>query len=317
MILVTGANGFVGSAVVAAVVRRGERVRAAVRQTPLVVIPRAEYTIGPDLGAGGTWRPALTGVECVVHAAARVHVMADSAANPLAEFRRVNVAGTVQLARQAAAEGVKRFVYISSIKVNGERTEAGHPFHSADQPAPKDAYGVSKLEAEIALREVADSTGLEVVVIRPVLVYGPGVKANFLSMIRWIERGVPLPLGAVHNSRSLVAIDNLVDLINTCIHHPLAAGETFLVSDGEDLSTPQLLRRMGDAMKRTVRLVSVPIPILTLGASVVGKRDYLERLCGSLQVDIDETRRLLDWTPPVSVDSALGLVAHDLYRFPD
>jgi nucleoside-diphosphate-sugar epimerase len=227
-------------------------------------------------------------------------------------FDKVNVAGTINLARQAVRAGVTRLIFISSIKVNGEETEKGRSFSAADAPTPVDAYGQSKLAAENGLRAVSAETGLEVVIIRPVLVYGPGVKANFRSMMRWIERGIPLPLGAIKNARSLVAIDNLVDLIVTCLDHPSAPGEVFLVSDGEDLSTPQLLGRMGAAMKRPVRLLSVPLPLLSAAAILFGRTAYIKRLCGSLQVDIEKTRRVLGWSPPVSVDAALQMVARDV-----
>jgi UDP-glucose 4-epimerase len=222
----------------------------------------------------------------------------------LSEFRRVNVAGTLNLARQAAAAGARRFVFISSIKVNGEATHA-RPYRADDVPAPVDAYGLSKHEAEQALRKVSQQTGLEVVIIRPVLVYGPGVKANFLTMMRWLHRGVPLPLGAIDNRRSLVALENLVDLICTCLSHPAAANQTFLVSDGEDLSTAALLQRTATALGTRARLLPVPPRMLEAVARVLGKPDVAVRLCGSLQVDITKTRELLEWAPPSSVDTAL------------
>lgn len=245
----------------------------------------------------------------MVHAAARVHVMDDRASDPLAEFRRINVQGTLNLARQAAAAGVRRFVFISSIKVNGEATKLGIPFSADDIPAPLDPYGVSKMEAEQGLREIAAQTGMEVVIIRPPLVYGPGVKANFRAMMHWLTRGVPLPLGAIHNRRSLVALDNLVDLIVSCLDHPAAANQTFLVSDGEDLSTTQLLRRMGRALGKPVRLIPVPPALIKVGATLMGKRAVAQRLCDSLQVDISKTRQLLGWSPLLSVDEGLKKAA--------
>jgi UDP-glucose 4-epimerase len=217
-----------------------------------------------DLEPAADWSVALGGISVIVHCAARVHVMADAATNPLAEFRRVNVQGTLNLARQAAAADVRRFVFVSSIKVNGEATQPGCPFTADAVPAPLDPYGVSKTEAEQALRDLAKQTGIEVVIVRPPLVYGPGVKANFATMMRWLHRGVPLPLGAIHNQRSLVALDNLVDLLVTC---------------------------------------------LKLAAAMVGKQDVAQRLCGSLQVDIEKTRRLLGWTPPISLDEGLKRAA--------
>jgi nucleoside-diphosphate-sugar epimerase len=270
----------------------------------------AETVVIGSLSSETEWTVALSKVEQVVHLATRVHVMNDKSSDPLAEFRRVNVEGTAALARQAAAAGVKRFVFLSSVKVNGEFTEAGQPFTADDVPAPEDPYGVSKHEAEKLLRQIAAETGMEVVIIRPPLVYGPGVKANFESMMRWLARGVPLPLAAVtENRRSLVALDNLVDLIMTCLNHPAAANQTFLVSDGEDLSTAQLLKRMGAAMGKLARLFYVKPALLKLGATVLNKPAIYQRLCGSLQLDIAKTRKMLDWTPPVSVNEGLRRAA--------
>ena len=235
--------------------------------------------------------------------------MDDQEADPLSAFRHVNTEGTVRLARQAVEAGVRRFVFISSIKVNGEFTRQGIPFTADDVAAPTDPYGVSKLEAEQALRALAEVSGMEVVIIRPTLVYGPGVKANFLSMLRWLDKGVPLPLASIDNRRSLVALDNLVDLILTCMEHPAAANQTFLVSDGEDLSTSGLLRRMGQALGRPARLLPMPTWALEAAATLLGKRSISMRLCASLQVDISKTRRILGWNPPVSVDEALVKVA--------
>lgn len=266
-----------------------------------------------SLSSDTDWTAALRNVEQVVHLAARVHVMNDKSSDPLAEFRRVNVEGTANLARQAAAAGVRRFVFLSSVKVNGEFTEAGYPFTADDVPAPEDPYGVSKHEAEQLLRQISAETGIEVVIIRPPLVYGRGVKANFAAMMCWLARGavrVPLPLAAItQNRRSLVALDNLLDLIVTCLNHPAAANQTFLVSDGEDLSTAQLLKRMGAAMGRPARLFYVPPALLKLGATVLNKPGIYQRLCGSLQLDINKTRQLLGWTPPMSVDEGLRRAA--------
>jgi nucleoside-diphosphate-sugar epimerase len=259
----------------------------------------------PDLGPDANWTPLLDGVDTVIHTAARVHVMQDRAADPLTEFRRSNTEGTLRLAQQAVEAGVQRFVFVSSIKVNGESTVEGHPFVASEASMPGDPYGISKYEAEAGLKKLADASGLEVVIVRPPLVYGPGVRANFLSMMRWISRGVPLPLGAVHNRRSLVALDNLVDLLTVCARHPAAVNETFLVSDGEDLSTTDLLRRIGRAMDKPVRLIPVPASVLELGGTLVGRGDVSRRLCGSLQIDLSETRRILAWQPVIGVDSAL------------
>jgi nucleoside-diphosphate-sugar epimerase len=309
VILVTGANGFVGSAVAARLARQGAGVRAAVRQPPAAREPGLAHVAAPSLGADADWRHAVEGVSAVVHAAARVHVMRDDSQDPLAEFRRANVEGTVALARQAAAAGVRRFVFVSSIKVNGESTPRDKPFSAADVPQPVDPYGVSKLEAERALQGVAQETGLEVVIVRPPLVYGPGVKANFFALLKWLHRGVPLPFGAIHNRRSLVALENLVDLLETCLEHPAAPGQTLLVSDGEDLSTTELLRRLARALGRPAKLVPVPERLLILGARALGAGSIAQRLCGSLCVDIAPTRRSLGWAPPVSVDDGLRTAA--------
>lgn len=312
-VLVTGANGFVGRAVCAQALACGMTVRGAVRS--LCVLPTGvERQVLEGLGEQSDWRAALAGIAVVVHTAARVHVMADTATDPLEEFRRVNVQGTLNLARQAAVAGVRRFVFISSIKVNGEATQLGFSFGASDAPAPLDPYGISKREAEQGLRELSAQTGMEVVIIRPPLVYGPGVKANFAAMMRWLQYGVPLPLGGIHNQRSLVALDNLVDLIVTCITHPAAANQTFLVSDGEDVSTTELLRRMGQAMNRPARLIPVPASWLRLAATMVGKQDVAQRLCGSLQVDIEKTRQLLGWRPPLTLDQGLKKAAEGYGR---
>lgn len=305
-VLVTGATGFVGSAVLARwVADPAFECRAAYRRPPdAEQTGFASVAVG-DLCSSTDWREAVEGVDVVVHTAARVHVMHDSAADPLNEFRRVNVAGTVNLARQAAAAGVRRMVFVSSIKVNGECTSPKQPFGADDIPAPVGAYGISKHEAEQELHAVARATGLEVVIIRPVLVYGPGVKANFRTMMRWIHRRLPLPLGAIHNQRSLVALGNLTDLIQRCTYHPAAANQTFLVSDGEDMSTTLLLRRMALAMETRATLIPVPAAILQAGMRLLGKGDLADRLCGSLQVDIAKTRRMLGWTPPIGIDHAM------------
>lgn len=249
--------------------------------------------------------PLLSSVDCVIHAAARVHVMHDTEEDPLAAFRDLNVTGTMNLARQAADAGVKRFVFISSIKVNGELTSSGRPFTETDVPNPQDAYAQSKHEAEQGLRQLSAETRMEVVIIRPPLVYGPSVKANFGALKRAVQLGWPLPLGAVNNQRSLVALDNLVDFIVTCIIHPKAANQTFLVSDGQDLSTTELVRGMAQAAGVPARLLPVPVWALQAGASLLGKYDSVQRLCGNLQVDIFKARSLLGWLPPVSVEKGL------------
>lgn len=307
MILVTGSTGFVGGALV-----RRLAVEPACKGVVAAVRHNADsghgggrqFQVG-DLLPTTDWGLALQGIDAVVHCAARVHVMQDDATDPLQAYREVNVNGTLNLARQAAQAGVRRFVFVSSIKVNGETTQPGHPFTADDAPSPLDPYGVSKLEAEHGLREIEAQSGMQVVIVRPPLVYGPGVKANFASMIYWVARGIPLPLGTIHNARSMVALDNLVDLLVTCLTHPAAAGQTFLVSDGEDVSTTELLRRTAQAMGKKAFLLPVPATVLELGTSLLGKRAVAQRLCGSLQVDIEKTRRLLGWSPPLTLDQGL------------
>ena len=306
--LITGASGFVGRAVCFEAAARGHRRRCAVR-VPSSTISGADRAVVGTIGPDTDWRVALRDIDVVIHLAARVHVMQDQSTDPLAAFRYTNVQATLQLAHQAAAAGVRRFIFISSIKVNGEQSLPGQPLCADDAPAPRDPYGVSKMEAEQGLREIAATTGIEVVIIRPPLVYGPGVKANFASMMRWLSRGIPLPFGAVKNQRSLVALDNLVDLILLCSHHPAAANQTLMVSDGEDLSTTELLRRMGQALDRPARLIPVPASWLLAAATLAGRTGVVSRLCGSLQVDITKTRQLLGWTPPVTVDEGLRRAA--------
>ncbi|WDZ98369.1 SDR family oxidoreductase [Herbaspirillum sp. WKF16] len=309
-ILITGASGFIGSALTKHLLEQGDyEVRAASRDPSQISLSAEHLELAQmdGLEPDGDWRTMLKDVDCVIHCAARVHVMHEKATDPLAEFRRVNVAGTLALARQAQTLGVKRFVFLSSVKVNGEESQRGAPFRADDPPSPSDAYGVSKLEAEQALSTLASIGEMEISVIRPVLVYGPGVKANFRSMIRWLDKGVPLPLGGVtHNRRSLVAIDNLIDILTLCIHHPAAAGQVFLASDGDDMSTTEMLRRIGKALGKRAPLLSVPPELLRLAARFLGRPAVAQRLCSSLQVDISKNQALLDWIPPVSSDVALS-----------
>jgi len=306
-ILVTGASGFVGQAVCAELLHRGRAVRGAVRsqldglQFPVAIVG--------DIGAETDWSTALHGVETVIHLAARVHVMQDAAADPLTEFRRVNTAGTEHLARCAAASGVRRLVYASSIKVNGEETHAGKKFTADDKPAPQDPYGVSKWEAEQALHRVAKETGLEVVIVRPPLVYGPGVKGNFAQMLGVLAKGVPLPLASAHNRRSLIYLGNLVDALIACATQPAAAGQTYLVCDGEDVSTAELLRQLASGMHVPSRLFPCPPALLRLAGRLAGKSSQVERLLGSLQVDGDKIRHDLNWVPPYSVQQGLQATA--------
>lgn len=306
-VLVTGATGFVGRVLCHRLLSNGYCVRGSIQKSirSHLLVNDVEPVVVEPLGSMTPWNHALADIDIVIHLAARVHVMKDAATDPLAEFRRVNVEGTLNLARQAAEAGAKRFIFISSIKVNGDGTKTGMSYTADDVPAPVDPYGISKMEAEQGLRALATETGMEVVIVRPPLVYGPGVKANFQTMMCWLNKGIPLPLGAIHNKRSLVALDNLVDLIVTCIDHPAAANQTFLAGDGEDLSTTELLQRMAKALGRPARLVPVPAKLLEFGAALIGKRDIAQRLCGNLQVDISKAREVLGWSPPVSVDEGL------------
>ena len=309
-VLVTGATGFVGRSLVAQLVALEHvEVLALTRRAPAARVVGATYLPGGDLTSEIDWLPAMAGTHAIVHTAARAHILHERVADPLAEFRRVNVTGTLRLAQQAASMGVRRFLFVSSIGVNGVKSDPGKAFSDLDEANPHNAYALSKWEAEQGLRRLSDDTGMDVVIIRPPLVYGPDAPGNFGSLMRWLRRGVPLPLGAIHNQRSLVALDNLVDLIVTCLTHPAAANQTFLVSDGQDVSTTELLRRMGRAMGCPARLVPVPVSWLKLAATLVGKQDVAQRLCSSLQVDIEKTRRLLDWTPPLSLDEGLRRAA--------
>lgn len=307
--LVTGSTGFVGHALMEVLVDRGYCVVPAVRRS--AGLPNE--VVMPDLTARIRWDGLLSGCSAVIHMAARAHIMKDEAADPLAEYRKVNVQGTLALARQAVQAGVQRFVFVSSIKVNGESTACALPFLADDAPAPEDAYGVSKHEAEQGLMELARETGMEVVVIRPPLVYGPGVKGNFAAMVQWVRKGVPLPLGAVQNQRSLVALDNLADFIALCAdpaRSPLAANEVFLLSDGEDVSTAELLRKLARAYGTKLRLVSVPPRWLRMSAGLLGRGAVAERLLTSLVVDSTKARDLLGWKPVVSMDEQLEKMAN-------
>jgi nucleoside-diphosphate-sugar epimerase len=310
MILLTGATGFVGSAVARRLAQSADQeVIAAVRRADSELPDRVGAAQVAELSATTDWTRALRGVRAVVHAAARVHVMKDRAIDPLVEFRKTNVEGTLALARQAVATGVERFIFISSVKVNGESTRPGDPFVADDPPAPVDPYAISKFEAELGLRELARGTGMSVTVIRQPLVYGPGVKANFHAMMRWLRRGIPLPLGAIDNKRSLVALDNLVDLVAVCCDRPEAANQTFLVSDGDDLSTTDLLRRLAAVLNVRAKLIPIPARLLEVSAAAIGRSAVAKRLVGCLQVDISKTRDVLNWQPPVSVDEGLRTTA--------
>lgn len=318
-ILVTGANGFVGKALCASVLEKGHGLRKALRHSsgPVPAIQNdvkeksteSDVAYVESIGCDTEWSQALEQVDVVIHLAARVHVMHENANDPLAEFRRVNAEGTEHLARSAAASGVRRLVYVSSIKVNGEETSDGHIYSEKDIPAPLDPYGSSKWEAEQLLQRVAQETGMEIVIVRPPLVYGAGVKGNFAQMMRVIARGLPLPLASVRNKRDLVYVGNLVDALIVCATHPAAAGNTYLISDGEPVSTPELLGRLALALGVTPHTFHFPPALLKLAGRLVGRSAQLERLLGSLQVDSGKIRRELNWNPPYSLQQGLQATA--------
>ena len=306
-ILITGVRGFIGSAVTRRLASDG----------------RAGDVLGVSRQASGEegmveqaallqGRVDLTGCACVLHLAGRAHVMGEADGDALPEYRAANVEDTKALARVAAEAGVKRFVYLSSIKVNGEYTQPGCPFQPDDTPAPETAYGQSKMEAEAAIRAIGRETGMEIVIVRSVLVYGPGVKGNFRSLLNLVRRGVPLPLASVDNRRSLVALDNIADLLVTCLDHPDAANQTFLVSDGFDLSTPGLLRRLSAAQGSRPRLFPFPVTALKWIGALIRRKGVVERLTGSLQIDMAKTRHVLDWAPPVSVDEQVSAAVRSI-----
>lgn len=320
-IFITGSTGFVGHSLVSNFVKEGVIIRAFVRSPSSVLPSVAEQVVGDlnDLiGVSGQIRNdvsiILNDIDVVVHTAARAHIMQEQAADPLEEYRKVNRDATLVLARMAAEAGVKRFVFVSSIKVNGEMTRPGHSFSHDDASVPTDPYGLSKYEAEQGLLRIAGETGMEVVIIRPPLVYGPGVKANFASMMNWMKKGIPLPFGAIHNKRSLVALDNLVDFIALCADReksPKAANQVFLISDNEDVSTTQLLQKVAKAQKKQAWLIPVPVSLMTFAAKLIGKDDVANRLFGSLQVDSSKARDLLGWKPVVTMDEQLKKMARD------
>lgn len=301
-ILLTGATGFIGRELVRALNQRKEVSLAVALRSRDPAFCSATHVVG-ELSIDTDWSAAVARQQVVIHAAARAHILNDLTSNALDEYRRVNLNGTIKLAKQAAAAGVKRFIFISSIGVNGNCSV--NPFSVDDRAMPAEPYALSKWEAEQALWEVQEETGMELVILRPPLVYGPNAPGNFGNLVRWLEKGWPLPLGAIQNKRSLVGIDNLVDLIIRCIDHPGAANQVFLAGDGEDLSTTELLRGVGKAMGRPARLIPVPAGLLQLGATLLGKRAVAQRLLGSLQVDISKTCERLDWKPPFTVEQGL------------
>ena len=314
-LLVTGANGFVGNAA-ARHLARSHQVQAQVRnlaQANLLLnseLPEQKILgLQADFIDFSALTQALQGCNAVLHCAARVHQVQETASDPLAAYRQVNRDASLALARAAANAGVQRFVFLSSVKVHGDLSPAGQAFRAGDVLHPTDPYGVSKYEAEQGLKDIAAQTGMQVVIVRPPLVYGPGVKANFLSMMRWLQRGVPLPLGAIHNQRSLVGLANLVDLLEQCITHPHAANQTFLASDGQDVSTTGLLQAMAAALKVKPRLLPIPQALLEKSLGLLGRGGMAQRLCGNLAVDISPTRNTLGWTPPQSLEEGLQATA--------
>lgn len=307
MILVTGAAGFIGRALCLELSRSRRLVRAVTRSFAHLHGISAEVYVG-EVGSTTEWGSALVGVDTVIHLAGLAHAPPKMQLNNQGIYREVNALGAARIAEQAAAKGVSRFVYLSTAKVCGEITH-NRPFDETDVSDSMDPYIASKREAEKLLRDIAAKTGMEVVIIRPPLVYGPGVKANFQNMMLWLCRGVPLPLGNIHNRRSLVALDNLVDFICVCLNHPKAANQTFLVSDGDDISTTELLRQLARALNVPARLVPVPQALLVVVAKVIGRGDLSQRLCASLQLDISKAHALLGWRPPVTMEAVLSPTA--------
>jgi nucleoside-diphosphate-sugar epimerase len=305
-VLVTGGSGFLARHLVAHLVSTNDyNVRVATRHNLSEESdPSVEMILSPDLEGSADWSDALECVDAVIHTAGRAHVLSEVPGHEsLEKFRKINAYGTLTLARQAASAGVRRFIFVSSIGVNGNINS--RPFTEEDEPNPVDLYAQSKWEAEIGLWKIHEETGLETVIIRPPIVYGPNAPGNFAALVRWVAKGVPLPLGAIDNQRSLMGVDNLVDLFTTCIGHPAAANQVFLAGDGENFSTSELLRRVADAMGKPPRLIPVPAGLLQIVANLLGKKAMAQRLLGSLQVDISKARDVLGWTPPVSVDEGL------------
>jgi nucleoside-diphosphate-sugar epimerase len=307
--VVTGGSGFIGRSVCEQLASREYETIPVVR-SPDKAASVSNSIVVPDIGPDTAWLEHLGRGDVVIHTAARVHATKDSGTDQMDAYRHINVAGTLNLARQAAEAGVKRFIFLSSIKVNGDNTAPGQPFRADGQANPGDAYGRSKYEAEVGLQQLALESDIEVVIIRPPLVYGPGVKANFLAMMRWVHKGLPVPFGELENCRSLVALDNLVNLIKVCCVNPAAANRVFLVSDGEDVSTTELFRRIGAAVYRPARFFPLPPALVRALAALAGKQGQVARLLRSLQVDISETRLLLHWSPVVSMEAALRETAN-------
>jgi nucleoside-diphosphate-sugar epimerase len=312
-ILITGASGIVGNALCNHLVTHDLDVVGAVRRSPNAPVLGVDYRIVAELDSTTDWSTPLAGVDTVIHCAARVHVMHDYAQDPLTEFRRVNTVGTETLARAAARCGIQRLIFLSSIKINGESALPDSPFTQTSPAKPQDPYAISKLEAEQALTHIAAETGLEVVSLRCPLIYGPGVKGNLLRLLQVVDRGIPLPLALARNRRSLIYLDNLTDAIATCLTHPTAAGKTYLVSDGEDVSTAELITRIAQALGKPSRLWPCPLGLIKLAGRMTGKSDEIARLLGSLCIDSNKICSELDWTPPYTLEQGLAETARWLH----
>ena len=312
-VLVTGASGFVGKTLCAHLASLNFDVVATVQKLPDALVPKVNYRIVTEICASTVWDYVLAGVHTVIHCAARVHLMNDQAQDPLTEFRCVNTLGTETLARATAHCRAKRLIFLSSIKVNGESTPPDAPFDQTSPAKPQDPYAISKWEAEQALTQIATETGLEVVILRCPLVYGPGVKGNFLRLLQAVDRGIPLPLALARNRRSLIYLDNLTDAITTCLTHPAAAGKTYLVNDGEDVSTAELISRIAQALGKPSRLWPCPLGLIELAGRMTGKSDEIARLLGSLCIDSSKIRSELDWTPPYTLEQGLAETAQWLH----
>ena len=311
-VLVTGAGGFVGSALVRQLVAAGHKVCAIIRNPDTkrsglnrIEHPALKYSVVGDVNAQTNWADSIEGAEVVVHLAARVHVMRQRSPDPLSEYRSTNVFGTRRLAEAAVQASTRRFIFVSSAGVHGMATHNGQRFCETDEPRPHDAYTISKLEAELLLKELAVKSGMEYVILRPPLIYGPGNPGNFFRLIQFIDRGIPLPLASIRNDRSLIYLGNMVDAILICLSHPGAANKIYLVSDGEDISTPELITRLAHAMGKPTPLFPCPAVLLSFVGRLLGKTDEISRLLDSLAVDSSKIRSELGWKPSASLDQGL------------
>lgn len=311
--LITGATGFVGRALLSKLLASSSlgRPHLVLRSDPSNCFESIKYSVVGNISSQTDWQDILHGVDIVVHLAARVHVMADTSDSPLMAYRDVNVGGTLELLRQSARAGVKRFIFLSSIKVNGEETVNGNKFSEDSAPNPIDPYGISKFEAEEGIKDFCKGVGMEYVIIRPPLMYGPGVKANYRKLLEVIYRGIPLPFACIHNRRSMLAVGNLVDFLSVALTHPRAANQTFLLSDGEDLSSKELVEKISLAMAKRLKLIPVPVSILKLIGVLLGRSQAVSRLLGSLQIDSSKAREYLNWTPPLTTQEGIDVTVKD------